>query len=436
VRSRFAFTVAATALVASASAQAGTPSCVPPGTSFDDEFQGSSVDWSKWSPAYWWAKDGSNMSGGLASWMVNPTYQPTAGATANPYSVSNGTLTIRIFPTPASVNSSAVGNSRFLSGQLTTKDSFSQLYGYFEARMQVPAGVGVSSAFWLLPADGTWTEPGGGGEIDAPEIDADPRSILWGVHGPGNVTPTINTYNAPDASAGMHTYGVDWEADKITFYLDGKQAQQTATPPNIHRAMYLLLDTVANSGGWNGTPPDGYSGVLKVEYVRAWPRMPSAATLATCGPAPTGPTVVASGPSASAPTPSAASSSSSFVPAPVDKIGFDVTGSGTVDFVPVLATGGSVTPATGPGDTIPGSFEGTPPDLGTPRTASAPTAASGAADSGTGLPATLAATPDGDTTVRAPGGPEAEPTRHRHHHQRFRHHRQAEGDRDGDGDRD
>src|SRR5882672_11768546 len=36
-------------------------------------------------------------------------------------------------------------------------------------------------------------------------------------------------------STGFHTYGVDWEASTTTFYFDGQQVYQTATPSDLNK---------------------------------------------------------------------------------------------------------------------------------------------------------------------------------------------------------
>ncbi len=106
-----------------------------------------------------------------------------------------------------------------------------------------------------------------------PEIEGEwPSYINWGMHsGPNNTTPLLWDYNAPNTSAGMNVFAVDWEPNTITFYLNGKVEYQEATPSDWNTPMYLLLDTIASaSGSWNGTPPSTINTALKVDYVWAY----------------------------------------------------------------------------------------------------------------------------------------------------------------------
>lgn len=73
-------------------------------------------------------------------------------------------------------------------------------------------------------------------------------------------------------SAGFHTYGVDWEPDHITFYLDGA-AVGTVTDPTLipHQPMYPIMN-LAVGGTWGG-PPDArtqFPATMDVDYIRVW----------------------------------------------------------------------------------------------------------------------------------------------------------------------
>jgi beta-glucanase (GH16 family) len=245
---------------------------------FDDEFNKLSLDngsTGTWQPAYSWAPNGTTDST-MTSWTMSPTWGPTSAADANVYSVNNGALSIGFKPTPADVNRNDIGGQQFMSGQLTTHRSFSQLYGYFEANMKLPAAAGLNSAFWLLPADGSWPP-----ELDVVELlGNNPTTSVMTAHSQASGTHTANPHwtDISDASQAFHSYGVDWEPDKLTWYLDGKQVAQENTPADMNKPMYLLLDTLSGtSGSWIGAPNPGETAQMDINYVRAYSSNPNAA---------------------------------------------------------------------------------------------------------------------------------------------------------------
>jgi len=197
-------------------------------------------------------------------------------------------------------------------------------------RAELPAGNGVGAAFWLLPVDGSWPT-----ELDVMEsLGQDSSTVYQTVHGGTSSAPAaqqqVAAHVAGGAASGFHTYGVDWEADKTTFYVDGKQTGQFDTPASMHKPMYMILSdnsTPASDVKW-GKPVDGstpFPADFRVDYVRAYASVPdlssggspapggaaASATVsgsASTGPDGTGASVSASGSAASnAPAPSTAS---------------------------------------------------------------------------------------------------------------------------------
>ena len=249
---------------------AATPATTSAKPTFDDEFNKLSLDngiTGTWMPSIFYNPNGST-DPSISSWEVNPLWGPTSSAEANVYSVNNGVLSIDIKPTPASV-SAAVNNTPFLAGELTTYHSFSQTYGYFEMNAKLASGPGTISAFWLLPADGSWPP-----ELDAMEVlGNNPTTLVMTTH---SSTPTTSHWaDIPDPTQAFHSYGVDWEADKITWYFDGKQMAQEATPSDMNKPMYMLLDTMTGtSGSWVGAPNAGTTTKMQVNYVRAYASKP------------------------------------------------------------------------------------------------------------------------------------------------------------------
>jgi len=243
---------------------------------FDDEFNSLSLNngnGGNWSPAFGYSPNGST-SDSTSSWEVNPLWGPTSGDNANVFSINNGVLSIAIKPTPSDV-SAAVDNRPFLAGQLITANSFSQTYGYFEMNAKLSNAPGSVSAFWLLRADGSWPP-----ELDTTEVlGSDPTTLVMTSHSSGGTVP--QWANIPDASQGFHTYGVDWEPDKLTWYFDDKKVAQTDTPSDMNKPMYMVLTTLTGtSSTWTGAPNPGETGNMQVDYVRAYSSNPNAAVVA------------------------------------------------------------------------------------------------------------------------------------------------------------
>lgn len=219
-----------------------------------------------WEPKYWWAPEkGATLSGnGELQWYINPSYAPTSAS--NPFSVSNGVLTITAEKTPDAIKAE-VGGHNYTSGMLTTHASFSQTYGYFEIRADMPEERGVWPAFWLLPEDGSWPP-----ELDVVEMRGqDPNTVHVTVHSneTGKQTSVATAVSVSDTK-GFHTYGVLWQEDEIVWYFDDVAVARADTPSDMHKPMYMLVNLAV--GGMAGAPTDGlpHGSEMKIDYIRAY----------------------------------------------------------------------------------------------------------------------------------------------------------------------
>lgn len=187
----------------------------------------------------------------------------------SPFSISDGVLTITASPTPEALQP-VLYDMDYVSGLLTTRQSFSQQYGYFEARMDVPAGKGMWPAFWLLPANGDWPP-----ELDVMENYGGAQTSFT-VHSnqTGVETEAYSFDFDPKVAEGFHSYGVLWTEQKIVWYLDGVEIYEQPTPADLHKPMYMLLNlAVAREADL------GMTGELKIDYVRAYAIDPSLANV-------------------------------------------------------------------------------------------------------------------------------------------------------------
>ncbi|WP_267355685.1 MULTISPECIES: DUF4214 domain-containing protein [unclassified Methylobacterium] len=192
----------------------------------------------------------------------------------DPFSVQNGALTITAVPDRTS--SGYPGS--WESGLITTQGNFSQTYGYFEIRADFSKLAGAWDAFWLLPDQQTPDPNNAGGwqELDAVEHyganDAGVYSTIHTTDPQNGIAWQENrqVYSEMSNPSGYHTYGVDWEADQIKFYVDGQLVGSQATPSDMHSAMYILADLATQSDA------SGNSISSSIDYIRAYSSDPNA----------------------------------------------------------------------------------------------------------------------------------------------------------------
>lgn len=164
-----------------------------------------------------------------------------------------------------------------------------------EARIQVPPDSGLLPAFWTVGLEPghefDWPRQG---EIDIMEIPgfgtpASRRTWTGNIHGPakGNNGVDVKMDNIDadlgvDLSAGFHTYGMDWYADRIIWRVDGVEVGQVTkaqyearggdwTPFSGQWEHYLILN-VAVGNPWTGDPSASQpmNAEMKVDWVRAY----------------------------------------------------------------------------------------------------------------------------------------------------------------------
>ncbi|OLP59011.1 hypothetical protein BJF93_03525 [Xaviernesmea oryzae] len=191
---------------------------------------------------------------------------PTNSTGVNPFSVTDGVLTIHA--DRASAETAALTGKEFTSGIMSTRDTFSQTYGYFEIRADLPSQKGVCPAFWLLPANGSWPP-----ELDVFEqVGNDPSKVYLTAHSNSTGTPTATGISSwiGDTGEGMHTYGLLWTKDVLVWYLDGVEAYRIATPADMHQAMYLVTN-MSVGGGFAGSTDASFTGAdFKIDYIHAY----------------------------------------------------------------------------------------------------------------------------------------------------------------------
>ncbi|MEY3896626.1 MAG: hypothetical protein RLZZ214_2146, partial [Verrucomicrobiota bacterium] len=182
-------------------------------------------------------------------------------------------------------NDPKLGTREFTSGLIQSYDKWTQLYGYFEARVKLPAARGLWPAFWMMPDRG----PSAGSEswkrrdtgTGAMEIDILEHLTEWGP-GRNNVALHWDGYEANHQSwgttqiyfgptpDGWHNFGLLWEPGKFTWFIDGKKVVEYANERVSKVPSYLKLNV--QTGGWATKDIDvsKLPDYFKVDHVRAW----------------------------------------------------------------------------------------------------------------------------------------------------------------------
>jgi beta-glucanase (GH16 family) len=174
----------------------------------------------------------------------------------------------------------------YTSARLLTKNTFSQAYGRFEARMKIPYGQGIWPAFWMLGDNINTAGWPNCGEIDIMENIGKEPSIVHGTfHGPGysGANGVSAAYALPSGqkfSDAFHTFAVEWEPNVMRFYVDGL-LYKTRTPADLPAGKTWVFDhpffiilNVAVGGGFPGNPDATtvFPQQMLVDYVRVYQR--------------------------------------------------------------------------------------------------------------------------------------------------------------------
>ena len=292
--------------------------------SFQDEFDGTSLDTSKWGYQYG---------------CFDPAQRSQAQYTDSPDNVSvhdgHLSLTARYSPMKTKWDGSQVPrtckngdttyDAPFTSGMITTKTKDGKvLYAapgtgfYAEARVKLPAGRSSWSAFWGTGTKGGWPA---NGEIDIFESKGyDPSFLMSNIHTPraGNPKKTQQHQGAMHGDTATsqtewHTYGLLKTADAIEFYFDGQMTHRVkmsdikgesnpfADPDNdlVLKLNHMVGGSyLAKHDNWSDktyvdatkyiSDYEGAGSEMLVDYVRVWEKDPNAPTVTeTPAPEPT-----------------------------------------------------------------------------------------------------------------------------------------------------
>jgi beta-glucanase (GH16 family)/regulation of enolase protein 1 (concanavalin A-like superfamily) len=243
----------------------------PPGggwqLAWSDEFNGTSLDTSKWK--------------------VDTGARRDAVNTADAVSEGGGSLTITTYTS---------GGTNY-TGFIGTPLTFLGTYGYWEARVDFQDSPGEWSAFWLESP--TIGNPLGNPALAGTEIDVvehrytdgtsnisnkGDSNLHWDGYGPSERSAGSGLVNNPGSTplqGNFHLYGLQWGPTGYQFFIDGTQVW-SSTQGVSQRSEYIYLTSEVQNHSWAGNIPSGGYGSLAtgqtkmiVDYVRVYEQVPS-----------------------------------------------------------------------------------------------------------------------------------------------------------------
>lgn len=151
------------------------------------------------------------------------------------------------------------------SGLINSRNSFVTTYGFFEARIHIPADAAGTPqnwpAWWLNNDTLVWPL---GGEIDIMEVLEDGLAkSTYHYDSGGHQSSTVNAPAGFDPT-GWHVYGCHWQFGRIDIYYDGVLIGSHTTGVSSE-PMYMVLNQ-ATADAWNSVAPSE----MLVDYVRVW----------------------------------------------------------------------------------------------------------------------------------------------------------------------
>ena len=270
--------MAITASGCQADAGVGPDEIVPDSTwtlVWADEFDGTSLDLSKWS-----AQIGDGCDIDLCGWGNNEGQWYRADNAQ----VGGGLLRI-------SARREAAGSKSYTSARLRTLGTGDFTYGRVDVRARLPRGQGIWPAVWMLPSDNAYGPWPMSGEIDIVElVGHEPNRVHGTLHyggpGPAHVYSgadfTLSSGTSIDIPANLacfHVFTVEWEEGEIRWYVDGRHYQTQTEwhstggpyPAPFNRRFHLVMN-VAVGGNWPGYPDETtvFPQHMDIDYVRVY----------------------------------------------------------------------------------------------------------------------------------------------------------------------
>ena len=252
---------------------------------WNDEFEGDSLDTTKWA-----FQLGTGAEYGLDGW-GNAELEYYTDRAEN-LKLEDGKLIITAIKEEKPYEGKNYTSARI---RTVTDDEtlFATTYGRVEARLKLPVGEGLWPAFWMLPVDDTiyggWAASG---EIDIMEARGRLPEVTNGTLHYGKVWPN-NTYKGGEFTfadgtdiSDFHVYSLEWEPDEIRWYVDdecfytmdnwfsqGKYNATDYTKPAPYDVPFYILLNLAVGGNFDSEADVSKAQMpasMEVDFVRVY----------------------------------------------------------------------------------------------------------------------------------------------------------------------
>lgn len=226
---------------------------------WNDEFNGTSIDNSKWQPC----------ERGKSDW------NDTMSDDRRCFKIGGGTLKLIGIRN----DDKKKDPSDYLTGGITSKGKFDFKYGKVEIRARFKSAKGAWPALWMLGSKGAWPH---NGEIDLMEHLNFDNIVHQTIHShwANNVDKAkspVKTLTTPIKKDDYNTYGCIWDEQKIVFTVNDKP---TLTYPRVpekgaeqwpfDQPFYFIL-SMQIGGSWVGSvDAKDYPAHMEIDWIRVY----------------------------------------------------------------------------------------------------------------------------------------------------------------------
>ncbi|MBQ2967893.1 MAG: S-layer homology domain-containing protein [Clostridia bacterium] len=213
---------------------------------FNDEFNGDSLDWSVWTSM-------SGLRGAYSRWPENAV-------------VKDGALHLMILKGTPEQQAAWTSGSVYVRHEV-----FRQAYGYWEARFKLPKVPTVNNSFWVHSGFVPETA-----EDETLKFEFDINEgkfpnlvdVTYHHYKNGHERDFIEYKAKYDLSADYHTYALKWTPEEVIFYFDGEELLRADNLEHLPVFPFLSNAVPGGLAESENFPIEGQAQV--VDYVRVW----------------------------------------------------------------------------------------------------------------------------------------------------------------------